>query len=50
MSIQTWLGTALEYVKVMKEVLLTANNHREMPCEIMESAMVELNASNLALI
>jgi hypothetical protein len=48
--IQAKLGAALQGVKATKKALATAEDERDMTSEKMESAIVELNVTNEALI
>jgi hypothetical protein len=49
-TMQAKLGAALQEVEATKEALATAEDERDMTSEKMESVMVELNATNEALI
>jgi hypothetical protein len=49
-SMQARLGAALQEVEATKKALATAEDERDMTSEKMELAMVELNATNEALI
>jgi chromosome segregation ATPase len=49
-SMQTKLGTALQEVEKTKKALATTEDERDMISEQMDSAMLEVNATNEALI